>query len=253
MLGSKGLKYNCSMYVENKGNQKKSNQYTMQKSKLFSVPFKMFSVCLWNHLIFLFKTFYLPFLLTFRNTVGQWINEFLILITIDVIFYILAHVSQQFVSPISRKMANVSFALWQISLTENRSPLYKLEMVQEIKSWLLRNTAQEIYVSERARLNKTCMSPVFCFVWTLNFHYIVFWNMLFLVLSEKYVIGWPNLKICHGETCFSTAWTRMVQLVGVGNFTLMQTDIRLGNVQINSKCVCKIESIIDMLHQLYKL
>ena len=206
-----------------------------------------------NHLIFLFKTFYLPFLLTFRNTVGQWIKEFLILITIDVIFYILAHASQQFVSPILRKMANVSFALWQISLTENRSPLYKLEMVQEIKSWLLRNTAQEIYVSERARLNKTCMSPVFCFVWTLNFHYIVFWNMLFLVLSEKYVIGWANLKICHGETCFSTAWKRMVQLVGVGNFTLMQTDIRLGNVQINSKCVCKIESIIDMLHQLYKL
>ena len=72
------------------------------------------------------------------------------------------------------KWQNVSFALWQISLTENRSPLYKLEMVQEIKSWLLRNTAQEIYVSERARLNKTCMSPVFCFVWTSNFHYIVF-------------------------------------------------------------------------------
>ena len=150
-------------------------------------------------------------------------------------------------------MANVSFAPWQVSLTENRSPLYKLEMVQEIKSWLLRNTAQEIYVSERARLNKTCMSPVFCFVWTLNFHYTVFWNILFLVLSEKYAIGWPNLKICHGETCFSTAWTWMVQLVGIGNFTLMQTDIRLENVQINFKCVCKIEGIIDMLHQLYKL
>ena len=42
MLGSIGLKYNCSMYIENKGNQKKSNQ----KSKLFSVPFKMLSVCL---------------------------------------------------------------------------------------------------------------------------------------------------------------------------------------------------------------
>ena len=45
----------------------------------------------------------------------------------------------------------------------------------------------------------------------------------------------------------------MVQLVEIGNFTLMQTDIRLENVQINSKCVCKIEGIIDMLHQLYKL
>ena len=59
------------------------------------------------------------------------IKEFLILITIDVIFYTLAHASQQFVSPISRRMANVSFALWQVSLTENRSPLYKLEMVEE--------------------------------------------------------------------------------------------------------------------------
>ena len=46
MLGSKGLKYSCSMYIENKGKQKNSNQYTMQKSKLFSVPFKMLSVCL---------------------------------------------------------------------------------------------------------------------------------------------------------------------------------------------------------------
>ena len=179
----------------------------MQKSKLFSVPFKMFSVCLWNHLIFLFKTFYLPFLLTFRNTVGQWIKEFLILITIDVTFYTLAHASQQFVSPISRRMANVSFALWQVSLTENRSLLYKLEMEGEIKSWLQRNTAQEIYVSERARHNKTCMSQVFCFVWTLNFHYTVSRTMLFLVLSGKYGEGWTNMKICHGETCISMAWT----------------------------------------------
>ena len=84
----------------------------------------------------------------------------------DVTFYTLAHASQHFVSPISRRMANVSFALWQVSLTENRSLLYKLEMEGEIKSWLQRNTAQEIYVSERARLNNTCMSQVFCFVWT---------------------------------------------------------------------------------------
>ena len=47
MLGCRGLKYSNSMYIQNKGNQEKSNQYTMQKSKLFSVPFKMFSVYLW--------------------------------------------------------------------------------------------------------------------------------------------------------------------------------------------------------------
>ena len=134
MLGSKGLKYNCSMYIENKGNQKKSNNILCKKANCLVFHSKCFLCACENHLIVLFKIFYLPFLLTFRNTVGQWIKEFLILITIDVTFYTLAHTSQQFVSPISRRMANVSFALWQVSLTENRSLLYKLEMEGEIKS-----------------------------------------------------------------------------------------------------------------------
>ena len=67
-----------------------------------------------NHWMYLCKTFYDPLLLLFRNTVGQWIKAFLILVTIDVTFYALVHISQQFVSPISRRMANLSFVLWQV-------------------------------------------------------------------------------------------------------------------------------------------
>ena len=69
--------------------------------------------------MYLCKTFYDPLLLLFRNTVGHWIKAFLILVTIDVTFYALVHISQQFVSPISRRMANLSFVLWQVCLQDN--------------------------------------------------------------------------------------------------------------------------------------
>ena len=52
-----------------------------------------------------------PFLLIYKNPLGQWIKAFLILVTIDVTFYTLAHASQQFVSPISRRIANASFVM----------------------------------------------------------------------------------------------------------------------------------------------
>ena len=49
-----------------------------------------------------------------RNTVGQWIKALFILITVDVLFYLSVYASEQFISPISRRMANLSFVLWQV-------------------------------------------------------------------------------------------------------------------------------------------
>ena len=53
----------------------------------------------------------------YRNTLGQWTKALFILITIDAFFYLLVYTSQQFVSPISRRMANLSFVLWQVRYT----------------------------------------------------------------------------------------------------------------------------------------
>ena len=49
-----------------------------------------------------------------RSTVGQWIKAFFVLVTADVVFYLLLEASQLYVSPISRRMANLSFVLWQV-------------------------------------------------------------------------------------------------------------------------------------------
>ena len=51
---------------------------------------------------------------THRNTVGQWLKVLLVLITIDVVFYFFVQASQLLVSPISRRMANLSYVLWQV-------------------------------------------------------------------------------------------------------------------------------------------
>ena len=53
----------------------------------------------------------------YRNTLGQWIKALFILIAIDVLFYLLVYASQQLVSPISRRMANLSFVLWQVYIS----------------------------------------------------------------------------------------------------------------------------------------
>ncbi|KAL9951544.1 hypothetical protein ACROYT_G044220 [Oculina patagonica] len=55
------------------------------------------------------------FLFQKRNTLGQWIKALSILISIDIVFYLLVYASQQFISPISRRMANLSFVLWQVA------------------------------------------------------------------------------------------------------------------------------------------
>ncbi|XP_068725962.1 phosphatidylinositol-glycan biosynthesis class W protein-like isoform X1 [Montipora capricornis] len=55
------------------------------------------------------------FLFQKRNTVGQWVKVLLVLITIDVVFYFFVQVSQLLVSPISRRMANLSYVLWQVA------------------------------------------------------------------------------------------------------------------------------------------
>jgi len=55
--------------------------------------------------------------LSHRNTVGQWIKALFILITTDVLFYLSVYASEQFISPISRRMANLSFVLWQVQLS----------------------------------------------------------------------------------------------------------------------------------------
>lgn len=50
-----------------------------------------------------------------RNTVGQWTKALFVLLTADVVFLLLVQASQHFVSPISRRMANLSFVLWQVT------------------------------------------------------------------------------------------------------------------------------------------
>lgn len=57
------------------------------------------------------------FLFSYRNTVGQWIKALFILVTVDILFYLLVYASEQFISPISRRMANLSFVLWQVQFT----------------------------------------------------------------------------------------------------------------------------------------
>ena len=55
--------------------------------------------------------------LSYRTTVGQWIKALFILITVDMLFYLLVYASDQLISPISRRMANLSFVLWQVQLS----------------------------------------------------------------------------------------------------------------------------------------
>jgi len=70
------------------------------------------------------------FLFQKRNTVGQCIKALFILITVDVLFYHSVYASEQFISPISRRMANLSFVLWQVQFTY---VVYSLIVLLDIK------------------------------------------------------------------------------------------------------------------------
>lgn len=51
-----------------------------------------------------------------RDDFHSWCRVFLVLIAMDVVFWLLLHWSQSYVEPISRRMANLSYVLWMVSL-----------------------------------------------------------------------------------------------------------------------------------------
>ena len=80
-----------------------------------------------------------------RVTVKSWLSALLLLIITDALFWGLTVACSTFVSPVSRRMANLSFVLWQVKIYQHL-PWISLHLVYP-------NTHQTIERCTRAHLS----------------------------------------------------------------------------------------------------
>ncbi|KAK3698171.1 hypothetical protein QZH41_019270, partial [Actinostola sp. cb2023] len=54
-------------------------------------------------------------ILSSRDTVGSWCKAFFILLLLDAVFWILTVTCRHYITPVSRRIANLTFVLWQMA------------------------------------------------------------------------------------------------------------------------------------------